>query len=195
MNRINIIQELINKNSYTSYCEVGVQGGSCFNAIQCEIKVGVDPDPASASTEIMTSDEFFKKNKKKFDIIFLDGLHHEDQQTKDLSNALKCLKKGGTIVVHDNLPTNKHMQEIPLTDQCEWTGNVWRAWVKLRTTRKDLQMHCINTDWGTSVIRVGKQELLVLNKPIEEITYEDFEANKQQWMNVISVDEFKAMYL
>lgn len=195
MNRIQIINAIIAKTGATSYLEVGVQAGDCFNAINCDYKVGVDPDRSSAATHYMTSDEFFKQNKQKFDVCFCDGLHHADQAEKDVLNMLKVLNEGGTIVMHDNLPTNKHMQEIPLTDQVEWTGNVWRAWVKLRATRDDLQMHCINTDWGTSVIRKGSQTPIILHKPIEEVTYEDYEKFKQYWMNIISVEEFKQLYL
>ena len=192
MNRISIIQSLIDKNNYKNYLEVGVQAGHCFQTIQCENKTGVDPDLESAATHKITSDQFFKENELSFDIIFLDGLHHADQLEKDILNALKALKEGGTIVCHDMLPTSKRMQEIPLQEQNEWTGNVWETWVKLRITRSDLQMHCINTDWATSIIKKGKQELLVNNLPIN---YENFIANKNEWMNIITIEQFKNIYL
>ena len=103
MNRIEIIQNLINKFSYKSYAEVGVQSGHCFNAIQCETKIGVDPDPSSAATFFVTSDEFFdtimpniqrpytiKDDKgertinvpEKFAIYFSDGLHHSENSER-----------------------------------------------------------------------------------------------------------------
>lgn len=192
MNRVSIIQSLIDKNNYKNYLEIGVQGGDCFRAIKCQNKTGVDPDPASAATVHKTSDEFFKKNKEKFDIIFVDGLHHADQVEKDIANSLKFLKEGGTIVMHDCLPTSKRMQEIPLQEQCEWTGNTWRAFLKLRKEREDLDMCVVNTDWGCGIIRPGKQEVTQI---AYEPTYEDFVVHKNKWMNVISVDQFKAKYL
>lgn len=214
MNRIDIINGLITKNKYMTYLEIGVRDGSCFNAIKLAAKVGVDPDQGSAANVKLTSDEFFARifnntevkinptnggllnAVNKYDIIFIDGLHHADQVEKDIINALACLNPGGTIVCHDMLPTNKHMQEIPMRpDHNEWTGDVWRSWLKLRATRNDLEMCCIDTDWGTSVIRRGTQELISLPKPVEDITYEEWVINKQKWMNVISVAEFKKRYL
>lgn len=204
MNRIEIINGLIQKNGYTKYLEIGVQAGDCFRAIQCEDKIGVDPDTGSAATHKLTSDDFFTrvlakpnwikqgaKNSKMFDIIFIDGLHHADQVEKDIINSLKVLNEGGTIVIHDCLPTSKRMQEIPLQEQCEWTGNVWRAFLKFRSERKDLEMCVVNCDWGCGIIRSGKQETINVQNP----TYEDFVLHKNEWMNVISPEQFKAKYL
>ncbi len=195
MSRIEIINSLIAKFGYGKYCEIGVQGASCFNNIVCDYKVGVDPDPSSGATHHITSDEFFANNKETFGCGFIDGLHHADQAYRDIINMLDCLEEGGTIVVHDNLPTSKRMQEIPLQEQNEWCGNVWRAWVKLRATRPDLEMAVISTDWGCGVIRRGKQECLKLDKLVEDLTYEEFVENKQYWMNIVSVEEFKQIYL
>lgn len=208
MNRIDIINGLITKNNYKSYLEIGVQGGDCFRAINCENKVGVDPDPASAATIKETSDMFFSKIRKlarlydksvpiSYDIIFIDGLHHADQVEKDIFNSIECLNEGGTIVMHDCLPTTKRMQEIPLQEQAEWTGDVWRAFLHNRINNSNLEMCVVNTDWGCGIIRPGKQQLLQLasTKPDVDISYEDFMANKQTWMNIISIEEFKRRYL
>lgn len=197
MNRIEIIQALINNRGYKRYLEVGVQAGHCFNAIQCEHKVGVDPDTGSAATHHMTSDDFFEHLKQttgpqNFDICFSDGLHHADQSERDILNMLDHLNEGGIIVCHDMLPNSKRMQEIPLQEQNEWCGNVWESWVKLRMWRDDLTMVCIDTDWGTSLIHKGRQELLKIDGPID---YEGFVKYRDQWMNVISVADFKRTYL
>lgn len=204
MNRIELIQSLIDKNKYSRYLEIGVRDGECFNAIKCEHKEGVDPDPNSRATIWKTSDDYFSGIMKKitstdpplavekFDIIFIDGLHHADQVEKDIANSLACLNEGGTIVMHDCLPTSKFMQEIPMTTQQEWTGNTWMAYLKLRVTRPDLTMHVVDTDWGLGIIRYGKQELVPLGiLP----SYEQFDVNRKEWMNVISVEQFKELYL
>ncbi len=49
----------------------------------------------------MTSDEFFKKNKNKFDFIFVDGDHSNDQVLKDLKNAWSFLNKNGFLLIDD----------------------------------------------------------------------------------------------
>lgn len=195
MNRIELINSLIKKNNYKRYLEIGVRDGECFNRIECEFKEGVDPDKNSHATLHLTSDEFFEtalRTPFKFDLIFIDGLHHADQVEKDILNSLDCLADGGTIVMHDCLPTSKRMQEIPMTSQQEWTGNTWMAYLKLRVTRPDLTMHVVDTDWGCGIIRYGKQELVPLGiLP----SYEQFDQNRKEWMNVISVEQFKEIYV
>jgi len=39
---------------------------------------------------------------------------------------------------------------------------VWKAWVKLRATHDDLDMHVINFDTGFGIITRGKQTKLKL---------------------------------
>ena len=192
MNRIEIINGLIKKNNYKNYLELGVQAGHCFRAIECENKTGVDPDKGSAATIHKLSDEFFNDNKEKFDIIFIDGLHHAEQVEKDILNSLACLSEGGTIVMHDCLPTSKRMQEIPLQEQNEWTGDTWRAYLTYRRIMPELSMCVVDCDWGCGIITKGSQEpLLLAYNP----TYEDFQANKKYWMNIITPEQFKKKYL
>lgn len=190
MNRIEIIQKYIYKYKYASYLEIGVQAGHCFRAIHCNYKVGVDPDKTSAATIHKTSDEFFANNKEKFDIIFIDGLHHADQVYKDIMNSLDVVNDGGIILMHDCKPTTELMQQIPLTAQVEWTGDTWKAYVKVRTEREDLEMFVIDTDWGVGVIKKGKQEKLKVAVPL---TYDNFVIHQNEWLNLKSVDEFNAM--
>jgi hypothetical protein len=196
MNRIDIIQALINKNNYKSYLEIGVRDGSCFNAIQCERKEGVDPDPTSAATYLAGSDYFFENSIQMFDIIFIDGLHHSEQVSKDIENALNHLTDGGTIVMHDCLPTSEKIQEIPMRpDHNEWCGDTWKSFVKLRSTREDLQMRTVSTDWGCGIIRMGKQDYYISPVAESQLTYQNFEKYKNTWLNVISVEDFKRLYL
>ncbi len=190
MNRIDIINSLIKKNNYKNYLEIGVQAGHCFRAIECENKTGVDPDPSSSATIHKTSDDFFDVTNEKFDIIFIDGLHHSEQVGIDILNSLEHLNKGGTIVMHDCLPTSKRMQEIPLQEQDAWTGDTWKAFLKLRESSY-LEMCVVDSDWGCGIIRKGKQEPFSVLNP----TYEGFVKNRNSWMNVITVDQFKEKYL
>ena len=82
---ISIINSYIQRYNYKSYLEIGVDRGNCFRNIVCDYKVGVDPDRSSVSTtHYTTSDDFFSNNKKTFDIIFIDGLHHSEQVAKDI---------------------------------------------------------------------------------------------------------------
>jgi len=117
MKRFNIINILGKYIKAKSYLEIGVANGTNFSKVNIENKLGVDPDPTSKATIIDTSDSFFAKNDKYFDIIFIDGLHHKEQLEKDINNSLKFLNNNGYIICHDVLPLNKNMQEVPRT-QC-----------------------------------------------------------------------------
>ena len=48
-----------------------------------------------------TSDHFFKKNKMKFDLIYIDGNHLKNYVKRDIKNSLKFLNKDGLIVLDD----------------------------------------------------------------------------------------------
>lgn len=178
--RWDIINDLIKKNGYKSYLEIGVYNKEWnFYKIICKHKVGVDPNPSVCATHAVTSDDYFASNKEKFDIIFIDGLHHCDQVVKDIDNSLLHLNKGGTIVVHDCNPTTKAMQDVPRV-QGEWTGDVWKAWMIFRRC-PDLSMKVYDIDYGVGIIQEGKQDPLIFDNP----TYEQFAINKKEWLNLI----------
>ena len=48
-----------------------------------------------------TSDNFFSKNSKKFDLIYIDGSHLKSQVFKDIKNSWKILNVGGLIICDD----------------------------------------------------------------------------------------------
>ncbi len=90
-----------------------------FSKIKIEKKIGVDP--VSGGTIRDTSDNFFKKNNKKFDIIFIDGLHEYDQVKKDINNSLLFLNDNGVIFLHDCMPMRFINQAVPRAPRSlEW---------------------------------------------------------------------------
>ena len=182
-----LFNTLIEKYGYSSYLEIG-QGmaENNFNWIKCRIRIGVDPDPECNAAYCLTSDEFFELNKSTFDLIFIDGLHQADQAFRDIINALKILNHDGTIVVHDCNPLNEAMQMVPRI-QDVWTGDVWRAWVWLRSTRDDLEMFVVDNDSGFGVIRRGIQD--TVNVP-DTLSYRLFDENRKDWLNLRSVNYF-----
>lgn len=189
MHHTELLNALVKKFNYQSYLEIGVQDGKNFAAINCPLKVGVDPDPTSKATIHATSDEFFDGWKgQNFDLIFIDGLHHADQVEKDIINATRLLTATGVIVVHDLNPFTEVMQAVPRETR-EWTGDGWKAWVRLRQVRYS-EMFVVDTDYGCGVITMSVAASGVPSYQ-PDLTYSNLCANRKEWLNLITVDEFK----
>ena len=206
MFRTDFINYLIYQNDYKSYLEIGLNNPEDnFIKIGCESKESVDPYNAISSvyseydlpdiikenlTYKMTSDEMFEMldKDKKYDIIFIDGLHLEEQVIKDIVNSLKHLNNGGKILVHDCLPKTYEAQtEIPyyMTD---WNGTVWKAIPKLKELGIDF--YVIDEDQGVGVINYfeGAENLNYYEQTT--LTFNDFILHRNELMNVVSVKEF-----
>jgi SAM-dependent methyltransferase len=153
VHRINLIQKLIDRVNARSYLEIGCDRNQIFDIIKCDRMVGVDP--TRGGTLRMTSDEYFKNYSETFDVIFIDGLHHYDQVTRDVNNALKVLNAGGYIVIHDMLPTV--IDEISMPDPIisiiskYWLGDVWRLGFDLMG-RNDITFKILAMDCGCGVV-------------------------------------------
>lgn len=191
MNRTQIINSLIKKINAQKYLEIGVADGKNFEQIVCEYKVGVDPNQQSKATIFQKSDEFFASNSMIFDIIFIDGLHHASQVYADISNSLSILSTNGYIICHDMLPPSEDYQLVPPIQNL-WTGDCWKAWVRLRKNEPLLTMHTVDTDYGCGIISRGSQDLLYIED--KDITWQNFETYKSQWMNIISIKQFQDVY-
>jgi len=114
-----------------AYLEIGVWQGETFKHINTHQKDGIDPgqycDCALVNYK-MTSDEFFTKIPKKYDIIFIDGLHTAYQVSKDIYNSIQNLNSGGWIILDDVFPHHKSEQErLDLRKSGAQTGDVWKA--------------------------------------------------------------------
>ena len=49
----------------------------------------------------MKSHDFFLKNKNKFEIIYVDGLHHADNAFEDCFESWKILNNEGVLIIDD----------------------------------------------------------------------------------------------
>jgi len=194
-NRYDIINHLIKKNDYVNYLEIGINDGDNFKRIEIEHKDGVDPNPIQDGIQCanysVSSDDFFDLLKGhdeiKYDIIFIDGLHHWEQVEKDLLNSLNHLQSKGVIVMHDCNPMFEVTQRRYAVVGA-WNGDTWKAFTKFRTTREDLEMYVVDTDHGIGVVKIGNQKLYT--PTILDMDYSLLDNNRKELLNLITIEEF-----
>jgi len=198
--RYEIINYLIDLYGYVNYLEIGVHNGTCIRQIKALHKDGVDPGAEKVIVpEVnypMTSDSFFdliKGHDIKYDIIFVDGLHHDYQVYKDINNSLNHLQPNGTIVCHDMNPMWEIVQRKDRVVGA-WNGDCWKAWIKLRSERDDLTMNVVDTDNGVGIIQFGNQECIKLIDDAYSLSYEYLYSNRNKVLNLIDIDKFYEIY-
>ena len=186
-NRIEIVQKIINIKKYNSYLEIGTFKDELFNAVKCDKKIGVDP--VWGGNVKKTSDEFFQDNDEKFDLIFIDGLHHYKQVKKDIRNSLNALKDGGIILMHDCMPKNYYYQAVPRC-QYEWNGDTWKAFLEFRA-EEEVDGYCCYADQGIGVFlkRKNRNRLNLKIKDYSKFKFNDYVLNYQKYLNLIEYDE------
>ena len=196
--RYDIINHLIEKNKFLNYLEIGVFKGENIREIKAIHKDGVDPGAEGYTPpEVnypMTSDEFFDLIKDhdeiKYDVIFIDGLHHADQVEKDIKNSLNHLVKGGYILMHDCNPVSYDAQLIP-RQTIAWNGDVWKAFVDFKSNNPTYDCSVVDTDFGVGVIKnIG--EGYTIDNRIDDWEY--FNTNRKELLNLIEWDEFTATH-
>ena len=202
MRRFEIINTFIKNNNFINYLEIGVFQGQNIREIISEHKDGVDPGAEDKLVpEInypITSDEFFqliKGHDIKYDIIFIDGLHHSDQVDKDIDNALNHLVDNGIIVLHDCHPEKEEYTSVP-RQTAIWHGDVYKSALNFRQ-KYPHKFITVDTDCGCGVIfnNVPEDKTCIAEDLQQGInSWEYFDKNKQRLLNLISVDEFKTTY-
>ena len=187
--RVHIIQEIINLKNFNNYLEIGCDQDENFSQINVKNKIGVDPK--SGGTHRMTSDTFFKNNKDKFDVIFLDGLHTYEQTIKDINNAIQSIQDNGVILIHDCLPKKIWNQIVPRI-YGHWNGDVWKAIVEARTYNNIETFTCI-ADHGLGIIlkRKNSKILNIKNKDFKNLKFSDYYNYHKDFMNPVNYEQLK----
>jgi hypothetical protein len=184
--RWDLIQHIIDKYSFKNYLEIGCDKNQSFSRINVKNKVGVDP--VSGGTIRDTSDNFFRINKDKYDIIFIDGLHHYEQVSKDIKNSLEILNQNGFILIHDCLPRSIAHQAIPRY-RGSWNGDVWKSIVEMRTL-DNIETYTCQIDFGVGVIRnIKNSDVLKINlNDFSKLKFKDYYHNYKEYMRVVDYE-------
>ena len=186
-NRISFISTAVQKFQNCRYLEIGCSTNVCFNAIPAINKIGVDPNAGGNVKD--TSDNFFKNNKKEFDVIFIDGLHIYEQCRKDVINSLEVLDKNGYIFLHDLTPRNWAEENVPRLKNTLWTGDIWKVAIELSKT-KGIDFFVINADMGVGILRKKEDSIDYHDdfKNLKDLKFKDF-LNLNENINYIDPEE------
>ncbi len=222
MNRVDLINDLLESRNLKTYLEIGVDDpNSTFNHIKAETKVGVDPYDdgtgchqwnennrekligkidSGATFHKMTSDEYFEEldPKDKFDIIFIDGLHIKQQVERDYKNALKHINRSnGLIIIDDICPNNEYETKTPPDVGQPWRGNVYEFWADMRgRNQKFLMVACLELGVGVidfSVKKNGTPKFTNINFPTYSMSWEFYNWFRVELMNEKPTTEARAL--
>ena len=189
--RWDLIEYLINKYKFSDYLEIGCDQDQLFSKVRIKNKTGVDP--INGGNIRKTSDNFFRENKNKFDIIFIDGLHTYNQVKKDILNSINCLKDDGIVLVHDCMPDSLSKQAVPRY-RMSWNGDVWKAIVDLRQ-HENLEIYTCKIDQGIGVIKKKRNSsILKIEKNIKDLKFKDYYKNYEKYLRVVDLDEFQKLF-
>lgn len=146
MNRLTVLQKIIDSINAKYYLEIGVETGIIILNLNVRFKHGVDPD-FKIPNLIIQENKYFYDNKKNvvnlyplksseffdnvaltslyngLDIVFIDGLHTYKQCLDDIKNSLNFLNKNGFIVVHDCNPLSYAMS-YPVKESIDEVKNL-----------------------------------------------------------------------
>lgn len=221
--RLQVIQRAIDVLRAKTYLEIGISNGACFCKINITNKIGVDPltprpmvaqeiQKPGVSYFVMTSDAFFERHANAVfvngvDVVFIDGLHTYAQAYRDCINALKYLNPNGLILMHDCLPKSElearvagSLEEATRLNSGmpwnrQWTGDVWKAVLKLRTQHRELKTCVLNCDHGIGVIYKGPNDgpLQCSIGQIEAMTFFDLAAGQVPLLDLRRPSSFRAL--
>ena len=216
MTREYLIQSAIDRIKARTYLEIGVHRGKNFFRISAPFQIAVDPNfiigikrrlnnprvlLRSRFFE-MTSDQFFATRAasvfkdRQLDVAFIDGLHTSEQVLADFNNCLKYLSPNGVILFHDCNPTSREAAEYGHSPReimqkfegknAEWTGDVWKAIVHIRSQNKSVAAFVLDCDYGIGVARRGKpaNELSLTAEQVAALTYDDLDRNRVRLLDL-----------
>lgn len=200
MKRFEIINKIITDKEAKKYLEIGVYTGQCIREIKAEHKDGVDPGleghVAPEVTHRMTSNEFFRKLDRdfKYDVVFIDGLHHSDQVDVDIENALNHLVDNGVIVLHDCSPEQEFYTFIPRVSGI-WNGDVYKSILRFR--KKGVHTcFTVDSDCGCGIIVKDNSFNEVENPYLyeqAESNWKIFHENRQELLHLVKVYDFERL--
>ena len=187
-----IVNNIIDRKKYETYLEIGCDKNILFNSVKIKKKIGIDP--VSGGNIRMSSDNFFKNNQDKFDLIFIDGLHQYEQVKRDVYNSLKFLNDNGVILLHDCMPSS-FMRQAPKRSSNIWNGDVWKNIVEFRNLDQ-IDTYTIYADYGIGLIlkRKNRNKLLLKIESFDKLKFQDYYKNYKLFLNIVHFKDLNQLF-
>ena len=192
--RTDLLNFIASEIGAKSYLEIGIFDAKNFDSINIEDKLGIDPNVEREDVIKITSDDFFKIEDKKFDLIFIDGDHSHEQSLVDLQNSINQLNEGGVIVMHDAFPTHARLVGKRKGHNSEWCGDVYQT-VMWARQQDYLSVITWREDYGCAIITKGT--LKAADSVKMDLTYENLHKNPIDsvgLLNTNGVREYFSVY-
>jgi hypothetical protein len=154
-------------------------------------------DPGIGGNIKMKSDSYFANGQsEQFDLVFIDGMHTDEQVIRDVENSLRVLSNGGILVLHACNPETEEAQLISqgkslAAGSTKWNGNIWRAVVYLRQ-RADLDVAVGDFGEGYTVVIVRLNTDLLEALPHTELTHGQLSQHQKRWLRLMHFRELWA---
>lgn len=196
MSRLSLINSIISTMDDPSYLEIGFGLGEVFESVTCKDKICCDPNPwdnvvakfdANPNCVLLSSDDFFAQNKKKFDFIFIDGHHEYDYVRRDFFNAMNALNEGGYVMLHDCNPPNEwRCRPISQFINGEaWNGDGgYRLIMELYQHSTEYQWMTSFEDEGCCVVKKSSRSVVPLNGS----DWNTFNSNRGYILNLMPME-------
>lgn len=208
--RTDLLNHLAEKYNLQIYLELGTQVRAInFEKIICKRKFCVDIDPKAKADYTGSTDDFFKMLPTGedstgsylgipvfYDLIFIDASHHAEDVQRDFKNALRYLNSNGFIVLHDCNPEKEVHTIVPRPTQTgHWNGDVVRFAIQIKPYgyTVDIDNGCFiyhNTTENINSILYEVDGSKYLNKLRLGFSWNDFDKNRKEHLNLITWDEF-----
>lgn len=193
-----LINWVIKEKGFKSFLEIGVHNPAHnHHQINCQFKIGVDPNPESNASFTGTSDEFFEVIIKRgfgpligFDCAFIDGLHWSEQVKNDFENCMNTLNMGGVIFIHDTDPKEEKYSVYPRKEPRRWNGDVMKFIAELPGYSQ--------IDWRTPEVDangltvVKRSNRVAFDPPFKGCNWNTFKENRKDILQLCSLEEFKS---
>lgn len=201
ISRHRVVKRLLTLFEEPTYLEVGVSRGVTFHHVTASHQVAVDPaflfdveneaaQRPHAEYHSVTSDDYFGRvsGDRRFNVIYLDGLHTLEQTLRDLLNALDHLEPRGVIVIDDVRPPSYHaslpdqrravqLRALVGAEQDKsWMGDVYRLVWFIDTFCQGLTYRTIADNHGQLVVwRQSRADVVERSlREVAELSFEDF---------------------